>query len=90
MLGSMESGMLDRARETARIATAAYQEGGVELLDVLDAQRAQNEIALLYSQMFFDYQMSWVDLETAAGTPSLPLPAGSTQTAAALPPIPLQ
>jgi len=82
MLRSMESGMLERARETARIATAAYQEGGVELLDVLDAQRAQNEIGLLYSQMLFDYQLSWVELETVAGTSGLPLPVKGTQTAA--------
>jgi cobalt-zinc-cadmium efflux system outer membrane protein len=82
MLQSMQSGMLERARQTASIATAAYQEGGVELLDVLDAQRAQNEIGLLCSRMLFDYQLSWVELETAAGTPSLPLPAEGTQTAA--------
>jgi cobalt-zinc-cadmium efflux system outer membrane protein len=82
MLRSMESGMLERAGETARIATAAYQEGGAELLDVLDAQRAQNDIRLLYSQVFFDYQLSWIELETAAGTPSLPQLAGGAQTAA--------
>jgi cobalt-zinc-cadmium efflux system outer membrane protein len=82
MLRSMESGMLERAGETARIATAAYQEGGAELLDVLDAQRAQNDIRLLYSQMFFDYQLSWVELETTAGTSSLPQLAGGAQTAA--------
>jgi outer membrane protein TolC len=78
----MQSGMLERAGETAQIATAAYQEGGAELLDVLDAQRAQNDIRLLYSQMFFDYQLSWVELETTAGTSSLPQLAGGAQTAA--------
>jgi outer membrane protein TolC len=62
---------------------AAYQEGGAELLDVLDAQRAQNEIGLIYSRTLFDYQLSWVELETAAGTQSLSLPSEGTQTAAA-------
>ena len=83
MLRSMETGVLERARETSRIALAAYQEGGVELLDVLDAQRAQNELGLFHSRLGFDYQMSWVDLETASGTPNLSLSSDGTQTAAA-------
>ncbi len=83
ILRSMETGMLDRARETSRIAQAAYQEGGVELLEVLDAQRAQNEISLFYSRSALDYQLSWVDLETASGTSKLPLSSVGTQTAVA-------
>lgn len=83
MLRSMETGMLDRARETSRIAQAAYQEGGVELLEVLDAQRAQNEIGLFHSRSAFDYQLSWVDLETASGTSDLRLSSEGTQTAVA-------
>jgi cobalt-zinc-cadmium efflux system outer membrane protein len=83
MLRSMETGVLERARETSQIALAAYQEGGVELLDVLDAQRAQNEIGLFYSQLLFDYQLSWLELETASGTQSLPLPQEGAQTALA-------
>ena len=83
MLRSMETGVLERARETSRIALAAYQEGGVELLDVLDAQRAQNELGLFHSRLVFDYQMSWVDLETASGTPNLSLSPDGTHTAAA-------
>ena len=83
ILRSMETGMLDHARETSRIAQAAYQEGGVELLEVLDAQRAQNEISLFYARSALDYQLSWVDLETAAGTSKLPLSSVGTQTAVA-------
>lgn len=79
----METGVMERARETSQIALAAYQEGGVELLDVLDAQRGQNEIALFYSQLLFDYQLSWVELETVAGTQSLPFLSKGTQTALA-------
>ena len=81
MLRSMETGVLDHARETSRIALAAYQEGGVELLDVLDAQRTRNELGLFHSQLVFDYQLSWVDLETASGTPNLSLSTEGTQTA---------
>ena len=83
ILRSMETGMLDHARETSRIAQAAYQEGGVELLEVLDAQRAQNEISLFYARSALDYQLSWVDLETASGTSKLPLSSVGTQTAVA-------
>jgi cobalt-zinc-cadmium efflux system outer membrane protein len=90
MLRSMETGVLERARETSQIALAAYQEGGVELLDVLDAQRTQNEIGLFYSQLLFDYQLSWVELETAAGTPGLSLPLGGTQTAAMRSEMPIE
>jgi cobalt-zinc-cadmium efflux system outer membrane protein len=90
MLRSMETGVLERARETSQIALAAYQEGGVELLDVLDAQRAQNEIGLFYAQLLFDYQLGWVELETAAGTQSLPLPSEATQTTLARSSLPLE
>lgn len=82
MLRSMETGVLDRARETSRIALAAYQEGGVELLDVLDAQRAQNELDRFHSRLVFDYQLSWVDLETASGTPNLSLSLDGARSAA--------
>ena len=75
--------MVGHARETSQIALAAYQEGGVELLDVLDAERARNEIALFYSRLVFDYQLSWVNLETASGIPNLSLSTEGTQTAAA-------
>lgn len=83
LLRSMETGILDRARDTYRIAHAAYQEGGVELPEVLDAQRARDEIALFHSRSAFDYQLSRVDLETVTGTSIPPLSSERTQTAAA-------
>ena len=83
LLRLMETGVLDRARETYRIAHAAYQEGGVELLEVLDAQRARDEIALFHSQAVFDHRLSWLDLETVTGTSIPPLSSEGTQTAAA-------
>ena len=72
MLRSMEAEVLEGARDGFRIALAAYEEGGAELLDVLDAQRAQSEIGRLHSQLRFDYQLSWVGLETALGAAVLP------------------
>jgi len=73
MLESMESRMLERARTTSRITLAAYQEGGMELLEVLDAQRSENDVNLLQSQVFHDYRLSQIDLETAVGAESLPV-----------------
>lgn len=72
MLRTMESGVLDGARETFRIARAAYEEGGAEPLDALAAQSIQDEIELIHSRLQFDYEASWVELETATGTPEQP------------------
>ena len=69
MLRTMESGVLDGARETFRIARAAVEEGGAEPLDVLAAQSVQDEVELIRSRLQFDYETSWVELETAMGTP---------------------
>ncbi|MDE0100775.1 MAG: TolC family protein [Bryobacterales bacterium] len=68
-LRTMESGVLDGARETFRIARAAVNEGGAEPLDVLAAQSVQDEVELIRSRLQFDYETSWVELETAMGTP---------------------
>jgi len=83
LLREMETGMLDHARATYRIANAAYQEGGVELLEVLDARRSRDEIALFHSRSVFDYQLSWVDLESVTGTSNPPLVSERSQTALA-------
>ena len=69
LLASFATDMADRASETHAIADAAYREGAVELLYLLDARRTVTEIARLRSQAVFDYRLSWVDLETAVGRP---------------------
>ena len=76
MLTRIETGMIDRAQETSRIALAAYQEGATDLLNVIDAQRTENQVGLLYSQVLADFTVSWVDLETAVGTEQLPVEEG--------------
>lgn len=55
---SLETGVVEQAVETHRIAQAAYREEAVELLFVLDALRTRNEVELLYSQALFDYELS--------------------------------
>jgi cobalt-zinc-cadmium efflux system outer membrane protein len=64
---SIESGMLDNARETARIALAAYTEGGADLFRLLDAERAQKEIELLHTETLFQWKLSEIDLDSAVG-----------------------
>jgi cobalt-zinc-cadmium efflux system outer membrane protein len=83
MLQRIETGMIERAEQTSRIALAAYQEGGTDLLNVIDAQRTQNEVGLLYSRALSDFSLSWINLETASGTDSLPTEESLGQHAAA-------
>jgi outer membrane protein TolC len=67
------SGSLRALREdastSARIAQAAYREGGADLLRLLDAERVNLEVQLLYQQALAQYRHSVVVLETALGTP---------------------
>ena len=78
MLRSMEAGMLGPADETLQIAFAAHQEGGSDLFRLLDAQRARIDVQLLHGQTAHDYAISLVELESAVGTESLPLPNGKS------------
>jgi cobalt-zinc-cadmium efflux system outer membrane protein len=56
-----------QAEETARIAAAAYREGGTDLLRLLDAQRLQLETQLVYVQALVEYRLAVANLETAMG-----------------------
>ena len=56
-----------QAAETARIAEAAYREGGTDLLRLLDAQRLQLETQLVFVQALVEYRLAVVNLETAMG-----------------------
>lgn len=71
MLSQMRERVLDQAEESFRISLAAYQEGGTDLLRLLDAQRARNEIRLLETQAEMAYQVSQVELEAAVGQENL-------------------
>jgi cobalt-zinc-cadmium efflux system outer membrane protein len=59
--------LLRQSDESRTITLAAYEEGGTELLPVLDAQRTRSEVRLQYFKTLFDYQASIIDLELAAG-----------------------
>jgi cobalt-zinc-cadmium efflux system outer membrane protein len=64
---SIRAGARERAAETYRIARAAYQEQGVELLFLLDAQRSLHKIELLYAQSLLEYRLSQERLAAATG-----------------------
>lgn len=60
-------GMVQNARDSARIAQVAFREGGVDVLRLLDAERTQIETQLLYTRSLAGFQQSAVALEVAAG-----------------------
>lgn len=64
---SLEIGLLADAAQSHEIALAAYREGGVELLYVIDALRTLNEAKLLQLQAQFDYQLSRAQTLIVAG-----------------------
>ena len=59
--------MRAQSEESQRIAAAAYRVGGVELLRLLDAERARIETQILYFQTLTEYQQAVSALETALG-----------------------
>jgi outer membrane protein TolC len=61
--------MRTRADEIARIALAAYREGGIDLLRLLDAERARLDALTLYYQALSDYQQSVTQLQIVTGAP---------------------
>jgi outer membrane protein TolC len=56
-----------QAAEAARIAAAAYREGGTDLLRLIDAERLRIETDLLYVRTLTEFRQSVVVLETALG-----------------------
>jgi outer membrane protein TolC len=86
MLSRINDRMLNRADETARVALAAYEEGGTELLSVIDAQRTRNEVGLLLAQASRDYALGWVELENAVGAEEFLRVTDASQRAAFIAP----
>lgn len=55
------------ATETARIAHAAYREGGIDLLRLIDSERIRIESELLYYRALSEFQQSVANLENVSG-----------------------
>lgn len=68
-LDSILGAMRAQSTESQRIASAAYRVGGVELLRLLDAERARIETQVLYYQTLSEYQQAVSALEAALGLP---------------------
>lgn len=69
------------AEETVRVARAAYREGGMDLVRLLDAERSRLDTEVLYYQTLSQYQQSVVNLQTAIGqTPGMDGPRASPPT----------
>jgi outer membrane protein, heavy metal efflux system len=62
-----EKGLLKQAQEALRIAQFSFQQGAVSLLEVLDAQRVQQQILFDYAQARFELSIALTRLERAAG-----------------------
>jgi cobalt-zinc-cadmium efflux system outer membrane protein len=56
-----------QAAETAKIAAAAYREGGADLLRLLDAERLRLDVELVAYRALIEYRQSIVTLEIALG-----------------------
>lgn len=67
LVETFQNDLLRQADESRSISIASYEEGGSELLPVLDAQRTRSEVRQQYFKTLFDYQASVVALELAAG-----------------------
>lgn len=57
----------EHAADIAQIANAAYEQGGVDLLRFLDAERARLDADLAWKRGMIDYRQSIVRLEAAEG-----------------------
>jgi len=57
----------EHAATISQIATAAYAEGGVDLLRLLDAERARLDAELAWTRGLADYRQSIAKLEAAEG-----------------------
>lgn len=72
---TLEEGMLQRAEESRAIATAAYREGGYDLLRLLDAERSLMEARSLRTRFEMEYRITLAELETAVGIENLSVSA---------------
>ena len=67
LVETFQGELLRQADEARTITIAAYEEGGTELLPVLEAQRTRSEVRQEYFKTLFEYQASLIALELAAG-----------------------
>ncbi len=76
---SLRAEFLMLADESRSVSLAAYHEGAVDLLALLDAQRARSQAQEFYFQAIYDYQLAIHELERAAGIERLPARPDTSQ-----------
>lgn len=69
---ALQSDFLKDADESQNISLAAYREGAVELIVLLEAQRARSQALDLFYQSVLDYRLAVFEMERAAGIEQLP------------------
>ncbi|MGH7208545.1 MAG: TolC family protein, partial [Nitrospiraceae bacterium] len=62
-----ETGLLNQAEQTLRVARISFQQGAASLLDLLDAQRVYRQTLLEYAQVRADLSIALARLERAVG-----------------------
>lgn len=77
---SLRADFLLLADESRSVSMAAYREGAVDLLVLLDAQRVRSQAQELYFQSLYDYQLAIHELERATGIERLPARQDVSQT----------
>src|SRR5215210_5472729 len=81
-VGRFQGRFLQRAEESRRIALAAYEEGAVTLLQVLDASRTLADSRLIYYRTLFGERQSRLELNVAVGSdPAEPLVKSGAEAA---------
>jgi outer membrane protein TolC len=68
----MRANFMRDADETQRISLAAYREGAIDLLGLLDAERSRGQVQELWLQAIENYQLAVHELERVAGIEQLP------------------
>jgi cobalt-zinc-cadmium efflux system outer membrane protein len=63
----IEAEALKKASEAHQIVLAAYRLGGLDLINLLDTQRARRETQKVYQQALYDYRLSLYELGSAVG-----------------------
>ena len=69
LIDVFQKGLLKQAQEALRIAQFSFLQGEASLLEVLDAQRVQQQILFDYTQARFDLSVALIRLERAVGSP---------------------
>lgn len=82
----LRGSFLGRAEESRRIALAAYQDGAVSLLQVLDASRTLSDARLTYYRTLFAQRQSLLELQAAIGASPLDASPMSAAPISDLPP----